>query len=258
MKIVGVYNIKGGVGKTASAVNLAYLAASSGLRTLLWDLDPQAAATFYFRIKPRVKGGAKGLLRGARGLDAAIKGTDFKGLDLLPAEFSLRNLDLLLEGQKGPTKRLMRLLRPQVETYDLVLLDCPPSISLVSENVFRAVDLLLVPMIPTTLSARTLEQLVAFLSGDAHYRGLRIAPFFSMVDRRKRMHREHLERLRAEYPGFLQSAVPYSSQVESMGIHRLPVPAYAAESPVGAAYRELWGEIQSLLAGSPPRSGSAD
>jgi len=251
MRVVGVYNIKGGVGKTATAVNLAYLAAESGRRTLLWDLDPQAASTFYFRIKPKVKGGIERLLGGRHGLGSAIKGTDFDRLDLLPADFSARNLDLLLEDGKGPTKRLMRLLRPQGETYDLVILDCPPSISLVSENVFRVADLLLVPMIPTTLSARTLEQLLGFLDTEPRYRRLRVAPFFSMVDRRKRMHLDHQAHLRQALPGFLQASIPYSSKVEAMGIHRLPLPVYAAESPVAAAYRALWEEIRVILEECP-------
>jgi len=97
VKILATYNIKGGVGKTATAVNLGYLAARDGYRVLLWDLDPQGAASFLFRIKPRVKGGGKALIRGTKALDAAIKGTDYDGLDLLPADFTYRNLDLLLD-----------------------------------------------------------------------------------------------------------------------------------------------------------------
>ena len=96
MKIFATYNIKGGVGKTTAAVNLAYLSAADGCRTLLWDLDPQGAASFLFRIKPRVKGGGKALIRGTKTLDDAIKGTDFDHLDLLPADFTYRNMDLLL------------------------------------------------------------------------------------------------------------------------------------------------------------------
>ena len=163
MKIIGVYNIKGGVGKTATAVNLAWLAAEEGYRTLIWDLDPQGAASFYFRIKPKIKGGGKALLQRKRELDAVVKGTDFENLDLLPADFSYRHMDLELEDRRKPTKQLLQLLLPLSQEYDLVFLDCPPSISLVSENIFRAADMLLVPMIPTTLSARTLEQLRDFL-----------------------------------------------------------------------------------------------
>ncbi len=247
MKVIGLYNIKGGVGKTAAAVNLAYLSATEGFRSLLWDLDPQAAATYYFRVKPQIKGGTKGLLSAKRKLDAAVKGTDFDGLDLLPAEFSFRNMDLLLEDEKGPTKRLMRLLRPQSISYDHCFLDCPPSISLVSENVFRAADVLLVPTIPTTLSARTLQQLLDFLDGHATHQGLKVLPFFSMVDRRKRLHRELMEELPERHPGFLRTCIPYASEVERMGVHRMPLLAYAPSSPAADAYRALWVEIQDVL-----------
>jgi cellulose biosynthesis protein BcsQ len=255
VKIVAVYNIKGGVGKTAAAVNLAYLSAQAGRRTLLWDLDPQAAATFYFRIKPEVKGG-KALFRGKRGLEAVVKGTDFEGLDLLPAELSMRNLDLLLDDQKGPTKRLMRLLRPQSATWDRVFLDCPPSISLVSENVFRAADALLVPMIPTTLCARTMDQLVEFLKGQARHRDLKVLPFFSMADRRRRLHREQMERLPERFPGFLDVAIPYTTEVERMGIHRMPLPAYAPSHPASEAYRTLLARLESSLAQAEPGPGT--
>lgn len=97
MKVIAAYNIKGGVGKTATAVNLAYQAAREGAATLVWDLDPQGAASYYFRIKPKIKGGGKRLVRGQRDLDDFILGTDFECLDLLPADFSYRNMDIFLE-----------------------------------------------------------------------------------------------------------------------------------------------------------------
>src|SRR3954454_20652644 len=100
MKVMATYNIKGGVGKTSAAVNLAALAAADGFRTLLWDLDPQAAATFLFRIKPKVRGGAAKLVRGQSEVGDLLKGTDIEGLDLLPADFSYRHMDLELDGTK--------------------------------------------------------------------------------------------------------------------------------------------------------------
>ncbi len=246
MRILGVYNIKGGVGKTAAAVNLGFLAAQQGWRTLIWDLDPQGAATYYFRIKPKVKGGSQKMLRGKRELDALVKGTDFDLLDLLPADFSYRNMDLLLGDAKKPTKQLLRLLRPLSEAYDCLILDCPPSISLVSENIFRAADALLLPVIPTTLSLRTFSQLLEFLDGHG-LRHLALMPFFSMVDRRKRMHREILEQLPRECSELLAARIPYASDVEKMGIHRSPVGHFAARSPAALAYQELWREVKSRL-----------
>jgi chromosome partitioning protein len=91
MKVIATYSIKGGVGKTTTAVNLAAEAAATGVRTLLWDLDPQGAATFLLRVKPRVKGGAE-RLAGTKGeLDPHVRGTDQPGLHLVPADFSLRH-----------------------------------------------------------------------------------------------------------------------------------------------------------------------
>lgn len=243
MKVLATYNIKGGVGKTATAVNLAHLAAAGGARTLVWDLDPQGAASFYFRVKPKVKGGAAGLVSGERDLDGAIKATDHEHLDLVPADFSYRNLDLVLDGSKKPTRRLGRLLRPLRRHYDVVLLDCPPSISLVSESVFEAADALVVPVVPTTLSARTLDQLDRFLDDEQWRRRPALLPFFSMVDGRRNLHRDTIAELRASRTDLLDAQIPASSDVERMGVHRAPLATFAPRSRSAAAYRELWAEV---------------
>jgi cellulose biosynthesis protein BcsQ len=242
MKIIGIYNIKGGVGKTATAVNLGYISSQAGLRTLVWDLDPQGAASFYFRIKPRLKGQKK-LLRGKGDLDSAIKATDYPGLDLLPADFGLRNLDLLFEECKHPTLQLLALLKPLSENYDRIYLDCPPSISLLSENVFRAVTALVVPTIPTVLSLRTLAQIQAFLEEHKLER-LPVWPLLSMVDRRKRM---HLEVLAKPPEHSFSNSIPYNSAVELMGEHRQPLLLYAKNSQPANAYESLWQELELRL-----------
>ena len=241
MKVLATYNIKGGVGKTAAAVNLAYLAARGGRRTLLWDLDPQAAATYTLRVRPRVKGGGKALVRGKTSLDQAVRATELDNLDLVPADFTYRNLDLALDAAKKPTRRIARLLAPLADDYDVAFLDCPPGMSLVSENVLRAVDVLLVPLIPTTLSVRTLEQLADFVAGIE--RPPALFPFFSMVDGRKRLHREVIDRLRAERPDLARTVIPALSLVEQMAVRRAPLPVFAPRSEVTRRYEELWAEV---------------
>ncbi len=249
MRILGVYNIKGGVGKTATAVNLAHLAASSGLRTVIWDLDPQAAATYYLRVKPKVKGTTK-VLKGKRDLDEVLKGSDYPNLDLLPSDFSYRNMDLLLGESKKPIVRLLKLLRPLSEKYDLVILDCPPSISLVSENIFRAADALLLPTIPTTLSLRTLTQVLDFIEG--HQLKVPAYAFYSMVDRRKRMHQDVIAAAGDPRCTVLDAAIPYATEVERMGLERRPVTDYAPRSPAGRAYQSLWDELKTHVSGLRP------
>ena len=140
MIVFALYNIKGGVGKTASAVNLAYLSARDGARTLLVDLDPQSSSTFYFRIKPKVKAGSKLFLKGGKTLEKSIKGTDYENLDLLPADFSFRNIDIMFDDVSKSRKRLKQFLEPLAEEYDHIFLDCPPNLTLLSENVFHASD----------------------------------------------------------------------------------------------------------------------
>lgn len=243
MKIIATYTIKGGVGKTATTVNLAYLAAASGYRTLVWDLDPQGASSYYFRVKPKIKGGSRDLIAGKQEIDPLIKGTDFENLHLLPADFSFRNLDLVLDAEKKPTHRLEKLLKPLADEYDFIFLDCPPNISLLSEAVFVAADVLLSPIIPTTLSLRTLEQLKKFIK-DSELKKLKLVPFFSMVDKRKKMHLNLMATLLEQHPEILAPVIPYSSEIEKMGINRMPLPAYATKGQVLEAYQQLW---QTLL-----------
>ena len=250
MKILATYNIKGGVGKTSTAVNLSYLAAQDGLRVLLWDLDPQAAASFLFRIRPRVKGGGKALIKGSREIDDSIKGTDFANLDLLPADFTYRNLDLMLDASKQPSRRLAGLLAPLKKEYDVVFLDCPPSISLLSESVLHAADLLLVPLIPTTLSVRTLDQLTEFVGG---FNGQKpdILAFFSMIDRRKRLHTQIAADLPAQRTDFAGAVIPALSVIEQMSVHRAPVTAFAPRSQAARQYRDLWHEARDRAGLAP-------
>ena len=185
MTTLALYSNKGGVGKTAAAVNLSYLAAQAGAKTLICDLDPQSSATYYFRVKPKLKVGAKGFIKGGKQINKSIKGTDYENLDLLPADFTLRNLDAAFDKLKRPKERLGKIIKPFKSEYDLIIFDCPVTISVLAENIFNAVEFILVPLIPTTLSVRTYKQLLSFCRKNKYDAG-KIYTFFSMVDRRKK------------------------------------------------------------------------
>jgi cellulose biosynthesis protein BcsQ len=241
MKVIALYNIKGGVGKTASCVNLAYSCAKSGMRTLLWDLDSQGASSYYFSIKPEVKGGTKKLFK-TKAINDLVKETDIEHLDLLPADFSYRHMDLFLDSEKKPKKRMGEFLTRFEDDYDVIFLDCPPSFSLVSENVFNSADVMLVPLIPTTLSLRTYEQIQEYVNEHKKLT-LKVMPFFSMVDKRKKLHVETIDDPDQRIPGVLQTGIPYLSIIEYMGVHRAPVGVYAPKSQAAGLFDTLWMEI---------------
>ena len=125
------------------------------------------------------------------------------------------------------------------------MLDCPPSISLVSESVFDAADTLLVPLIPSTLTLRTFEQLGEFL--DDVDRRPDVLAFFSMVDRRKRLHRQVVEALPAGRGDIAAAIVPAATEVELMGVDRAPVVVGAPRSRGARAYTALWAELRERL-----------
>ncbi|WP_404419627.1 ParA family protein [Marinospirillum sp.] len=246
MKTLAIYSMKGGVGKTATSVNLAYWAAQSGMKTLLIDLDPQGASSFYFRIKPASKNWGKRFFKAYENLLKQIKASDYENLDIIPAHLSFRNFDVILDGLNKRKSRLQKILKGMKKEYDLVILDCPPSIGHLSESVFIASDQLLVPVIPTTLSERTYAQLLDFFKQEG-YPKKKILPFFSLVQNQKSMHKNTQESLRSKHSGFLKTVIPFSADVENMGEHRAPVDQFARTKPANTAYRELWQEVSRYL-----------
>ena len=244
MKIISSYSIKGGVGKTALAVNLAYALCEAGYRTLLVDLDPQGAAAFYFRVDSAEKFRMRDTQSLVDGLRKNIRESDFPGLDIIPSNIAYRHFDILLDGMKRRRKQLRKVLEEFTPDYDIILMDCPPNITLLSENIFRASDAILVPIIPTVLSQRTLDQLVGFFR-DEGMPGDMLRPFFSMAQKNNKMHRNIMDELPMTYPGFLNSVIPLSVDVEKMGLHRKPLLAYSASCAAAKAYRALCEEIIS-------------
>jgi chromosome partitioning protein len=254
MKIIAVTNIKGGVGKTTTAVNLSFLCAFGGQKTLLWDLDAQGAATYMLRCEASTHKSVKKLVAGKHDLPELVVSSQYQNLDILPSDFSYRNFDAHLSERRRPTERLLKMSRSLRDVYSVLLLDCPPGISLLSENVLRAADAVIVPLVPTPLSVRTLVQLRDFID-QSGWTDLKLLPFFSMVDRRKSLHHEIVASTRGQFPTLLNTEVPYSSEIERMSLRRAPIGAYAPMSAAGQIYARLWAEIEARM-GQTPSTGA--
>ena len=240
MKSLAVFSIKGGVGKSTTAVNLAHAAATSGgRRTLLWDLDSQGAATYLLRLAPRSGAKARDAVSGETDLASLVLDSEFPNLHVLPADRSLRRV----EGDLAQTDRL-KLLKKHLKAlstdYDRVIIDCPPGLSELADRLFRAVDLLVLPIIPSPLSDRASEQLRAELQ-KTHGGQPPILPLWSMADRRRKLHKDSI----ATHPDW--PVIPYAAAIESMAVHQSPVAVNQPGSPAARAFAGLWSRVEMAL-----------
>lgn len=241
MASIAVYSVKGGVGKTTFAVNLAWCAATISRReTLLWDLDASNGSGFLLGIDPKKKRTAESVFEQERKADKLIRKTDYDKLHLLPADESIRTLDRQLD-RIGKKKRLAKLAEGLRKEYDRIIFDCPPVMSEISAQVMRAADIVIVPLPPSPLSARALDQVVEEVrgSGKGHPP---ILPVMSMVDMRRTLHREARE-ANPKWP-----VVPLASAIEQCAVERKPVGAFAPRSPAARAFAQLWTAIERKLA----------
>lgn len=242
MHVIAVTGLKGGVGKTSSAVNLAALSAAAGHRTLLWDLDPQGAATHCLHLKPKLKGGASRLIGGARGgLEKVAKSTGIDRLEVVPADATVREIDRVLSVSGRPSKPIRRLLAGSRDDVDVVIMDCPPGLSSVVEAVASVADVLLVPVLPEPLPLRALDRFSDFLADTKSASPKILAPFISMIDRRKPLHRRTELEIRRR-GGFLGAAIPESSAVARLPEEQIPVVISAPRSLATTEYKKLWAE----------------
>ncbi len=241
MKTIAVHALKGGVGKSTFSVNLAWASATlSRRRTLLWDLDPQGAATWLLQPERTGKDAVQAAF--SRDVDPLTlsRPSDIDGLHLIAADHSLRGLERMLM-ELGKRKRLAKLLEGLAKRYDRVLLDCPPGLNETADQMLHAADLLVVPVVPSPLVQKTLDDLSTYLArrGGKHPQ---ILPVFSMVDRRRKLHQTALE-ANPDWP-----VIAYASVVEQMALKRQPLGAFAPTSAPARAFAALWALIERKLA----------
>ncbi|NLD77158.1 MAG: ParA family protein [Acidimicrobiales bacterium] len=247
MHVVAVTGLKGGVGKTSTAVNLAALSAGEGRRTLLWDLDPQGAATYCLDLKPKLKGGALKLLGGGRGgLSRVARTSSVANLEVVPADGSVREVEKILSASAKPHKIIRRLVAGAKDDADVVVMDCPPGLGHVVEAVAAVADVLLVPVVPEPLPYRALERFRAFLADTRSAGPELLAPFLSMVDQREPMHRRVEAQIRSD-GGFLAAAIPESSAVARMGEEQVPSVISSPRSLASQQYQLLWAETKERI-----------
>ena len=242
MVTIAFYNLKGGVGKTTSAINLAYLAAQEGYKTLIWDLDPQGSTSFYLGVSTTVKNESKKVLKGDIDLVETIQPTLYQNLYVIPSDLSARHADVLLSEGKQSKKRLQSLLGSLKDSFYLVIIDSPPGISLLHDNIFNAVNWILLPNIPTTLSIRSYETVANYFT-EHEFNKEKIRCFFNMVDSRKNLHHETMGFF-FQNTQFFKNFIPYLSDIEKMGMNEAPLETFARSSYAAKCYRDLWGEIK--------------
>jgi cellulose biosynthesis protein BcsQ len=247
MAAIAIYSPKGGVGKSTFAVNLAYLSsATSKRRTLLWDIDAQGAAGFLLQVAGPRDAAHKIFSKDADPA-ALAEPSRYPQLSVLAADASLRRLDVQLV-EEDARKRVRKLVRGLEKPFERIILDCPPGVTEISEQIFRAVDLVVIPTPPSALGLRGLEAAQAYVRGQRRD-GPEILPVLSMVDMRRKLHRETA----AEHPDW--GVIPYASAVERMSSEQAPLNAFAPRHPAARAFAALWGEVEQRLLAAEARGG---
>ncbi|MBS1745035.1 MAG: AAA family ATPase [Bacteroidetes bacterium] len=243
MTVLAIYNLKGGVGKTAAAVNLAYLSAAEGYKTLVWDLDPQGSSSFYLHVQATDKNASKKIFESETDIRKAVQDSQFENLWVIPADISARQVDISLYELKNSKKKIKSLISG-LKDHDVVILDCPPGISLLHENIFFAADWILLPNIPTTLSINSFDKVMEYFGHNGLDKN-KLKCFFSMVDHRKNLHHEVMQQFYRDKV-FFKSYIPYLSDVEKMGINQQPIFEFANSSYAAQCYRDLWHEVKKV------------
>lgn len=224
MAVIAIYSLKGGVGKTTTAFELAWRYASlSGRRTLLWDLDVQGGAAFLLDQPYPKPAAAAAAFKPGGPIRQLVRQTRYDNLHLLPADDSLRVLPNLLAHQRQPGKMaaVSALLSSE---FARIVIDCPPALNEISDQIIAAADVIVVPLPPSPLAMRAFGQIRGELLNN-HYRPPPLLPVLSMYDKRRRLHREVMLELATEWP-----TIPLTAAIETVASSHRAVEEFAPRS----------------------------
>jgi chromosome partitioning protein len=266
-RVIAVANQKGGVGKTTTAINLAAALALDGHRTLLIDLDPQGSASTGVGVRNGESGATiYEVLTGEIGIADAVRRTSIEQLDLVPATRDLVGAEVELVNMQEREHRLHDALTTPRGQYEFIVIDCPPSLSLLTINALRTADAVLVPL---QCEYYALEGLAALLDTVGRVRdtlnpGLALEGLLlTMFDRRNSLARQVQDEVRTHFGDqVFRSVIPRNVRVSESPSHGMPVLTYDPTSRGASAYRALAREIaprvHSELAEAPSEVGGAE
>jgi chromosome partitioning protein len=247
VKKIAVYNIKGGVGKTTTTVNLACMLAKQGLSVLLWDMDPQGGSSFFFNRENQNDNTHSKLFDRYITIYEVIHSTDTYQIDVISndSKFSdqFMNKASRITALNFINKDLINTTLDEVkDDYDVCLMDCSPGRFLLHDNIFNAADLLLVPNIPAPLSVYCNNLLVQELQAKMADKK-KILSFYNMVQAGKSLHKFYLSNRNNDTDYILQSYIPFYTEIESVSFKKESIFHQLKESRTSAYYASLWAEI---------------